>query len=250
MSDDETKRAGEAVRARRTQDEHLLEAPPPTRADEWLHLDPWRVLRIMGEFVEGFDELADLGPAVTVFGSARTEPDDPMYEEACETARKLGEEGFAIITGGGPGIMEAANKGAALGGAESVGLGIELPFEQVMNDYVTRSLEFRYFFTRKTMFLKYAQAYVIFPGGFGTMDELMESLTLIQTGKIQNFPVVLFGTSYWEGLLEWIRATMLAGGKISPGDLHIFACTDSPEEVVRVVLESHRDRNEQRSPKG
>ena len=250
MSDEMTKRDGEASRSRRTQDEHLLAAPSPTLADEWVHLDPWRVLRIMGEFVEGFDELADLGPAVTVFGSARTEPGDPMYEQACETARQLGEAGFSIITGGGPGIMEAANKGATLGGTESVGLGIELPFEQLLNEFVTRSLEFRYFFARKTMFLKYAQAYVIFPGGFGTMDELMESLTLIQTGKIQDFPVVLFGTSYWEGLLEWIKSTMLTGGKISPEDLHIFTCTDSPEEVVQVVLESYRDRNGERSPKG
>jgi len=172
-----------------------------------------------------------------------------MYVQACETARQLGEAGFAIITGGGPGIMEAANKGAREGGAESVGLGIELPFEQLMNEYVTRHLEFRYFFARKTMFLKYAQAYVIFPGGFGTMDELMESLTLIQTGKIQDFPIVLFGTDYWAGLLEWIKGTMLAGGKISPEDLDIFTCTDSPEEVVQVVLSSYRDRNGKTSPR-
>jgi uncharacterized protein (TIGR00730 family) len=248
MSAEERKGDGEAPRSRRTKDEHLLEAPSPTLADEWVHLDPWRVLRIMGEFVEGFDELADLGPAVTVFGSARTEPGDPMYEQACETARQLGEAGFAIITGGGPGIMEAANKGASLGGGESVGLGIELPFEQLTNQYVTRSLEFRYFFARKTMFLKYAQAYVIFPGGFGTMDELMESLTLIQTGKIQDFPVVLFGINYWEGLLEWVRSTMLDGGKISPEDLDIFTCTDSPEEVVQVVLDSYCARNSRTSP--
>ena len=249
MSGEESKERRETARPRRMKDEHLLESPPRAVVGDWVHLDPWRVLRIMGEFVEGFDELADLGPAVTIFGSARTEPDDPMYREACEVARRLGEEGFAIITGGGPGIMEAANKGACEGGAESVGLGIELPFEQKMNRYVTRTLEFRYFFARKTMFLKYAQAYVIFPGGFGTMDELMESLTLIQTGKIQDFPVVLFGTDYWRGLIDWIGDAMLEGGKISPEDLEIFTCTDSPEEAVEAVLRSYRKRNGRRSPK-
>ncbi len=235
-------------RGRRTKDEHLLAAPSPRLSDEWSHLDPWRVLRIMGEFVEGFDELADLGPAVTIFGSARTQPGHPMYEEACEVARLLADAGFSIITGGGPGIMEAGNKGASAGGTESVGLGIELPFEQKMNPYVTRWLEFRYFFARKTMFLKYAQAYVIFPGGFGTMDELMESLTLIQTGKIQDFPVVMFGTEYWSGLVEWLQETVLAAGNISPEDLDIFTITDSPQEVVDCILASYRSRNNVDSP--
>ncbi len=235
-------------RVRRTKDEHLLESPSPRLSNEWSHLDPWRVLRIMGEFVEGFDELSDLGPAVTIFGSARTSPGQPMYEEACEVARLLGEAGFSIITGGGPGIMEAGNKGACAGGSESVGLGIELPFEQKMNPHVTRWLEFRYFFARKTMFLKYAQAYVIFPGGFGTLDELMESLTLIQTGKIQDFPVVMFGTEYWSGLIDWLRETVLAAGNISPEDLGIFTLTDSPQEVVDCILASYRSRNHQDSP--
>jgi len=230
---------------RQTEDGRLLEAPVPEPA-VFVHTDPWRVLRIMGEFVAGFDELADLGPAVTMFGSARTPPDDPTYQQAVETARLLGEAGFAIITGGGPGIMEAGNRGAVEAGAVSVGLGIELPYEQKFNDYVTQSLEFNYFFTRKTMFLKYAQAYLIFPGGWGTMDEMMEALTLMQTDKIKNFPIILFGLDYWQGLLDFFRNPMLAGGKISPSDFDIFTVTDSPQEVVEVVVSSFRERERQR----
>ena len=225
--------------ARKTKDEHLLTAPVKESPD-WIRADPWRVLRIMGEFVAGFDDLAELGPAVTIFGSARTEPDDPMYQQAVATARLLGEKGFTIITGGGPGIMEAANRGAAEAGAVSVGLGIELPFEQKMNEYVNLPLEFRYFFARKTMFLKYAQGYVIFPGGYGTMDELMESLTLKQTGKIQNFPLVMFGSEYWS---DWIRARMLAEGKIAPEDIDLMVLTDSPQEVVDVILTEYEKMN-------
>lgn len=201
------------------------------------------MLRIQGEFVHGFDTLAELGPAVSIFGSARTEPDDPMYQATVETARLLAEAGLAIITGGGPGIMEAGNKGAQLGGGVSVGLNIELPFEQGLNPYVEIPINFRYFFIRKTMFVKYAQAFVIFPGGFGTLDELFEALTLIQTGKIYNFPVILFGSTYWAGLLDWLRDTMLAGGKISPADLDLLVVTDSPSEVRDLILKAMTDGN-------
>lgn len=217
-----------------TQDEQLLAKPGQA---QFTHTDPWRVLRITGEFVEGFDTLASLGPAVSIFGSARTKPGTPMYQAAVETARLLAEQGLAIITGGGPGIMEAANKGAQLGGGVSVGLGIELPFEQGINQYVEVPINFRYFFARKTMFVKYAQAFVIFPGGFGTMDELFESLTLIQTGKIYNFPVILFGSAYWDGLLAWLRNTMLPDGKISQPDLDLVVISDSAHEVSEMVME-------------
>jgi uncharacterized protein (TIGR00730 family) len=227
---------------RRTKDEHLLAAPVAEPYD-WIQADPWRVLRIMGEFVAGFDDLADLGPAVTIFGSARTRRSDPMYRQAVVTTRMLGEAGFSIITGGGPGIMEAANRGASEAGAVSVGLGIELPFEQKMNRYVNMALEFRYFFARKTMFLKYAQGYVIFPGGFGTMDELMESLTLKQTGKIRNFPLVMFGRRYWKGLFDWLRGRVLAEGKLSPQDLDLMVVTDSPRKVVDTILSAYRKMN-------
>ncbi|HEU0301226.1 MAG TPA: TIGR00730 family Rossman fold protein, partial [Longimicrobium sp.] len=200
-----------------TEDERLLQSPAeePQVAD-FTRSDPWRVFRIMGEFVEGFDTLARTGPAVTIFGSARTPPDDPYYAAARETARLLGEAGFGIITGGGPGIMEAANRGAKDAGVLSVGCNIELPFEQGINAYVDVPINFRYFFVRKTMFVKYAEAFIIFPGGFGTLDELFEAMTLIQTGKVRDFPVVLFGSEYWRGLTEWIRGTLLAEGKISP----------------------------------
>ena len=198
--------------------------------------ESWRVFRIMGEFVEGFEELSHLGPAVTVFGSARTEPGHPFYEQCVHTARLLGEAGFTIITGGGPGIMEAANKGAREAGVCSVGLNIELPFEQDVNANADLKIHFRYFFVRKTMFVKYAQAFVIFPGGFGTLDELFESLTLIQTRKIKHFPVVLFGSEYWGGLLDWLKNTLEAAGNISPGDLELFKVTDSPEEAVAHVV--------------
>src|SRR5678809_411565 len=189
-----------------TQDEQLLESPRP---DECTHTHPWRVFRIMGEFVEGFDELATLSRGIAIFGSARTKPDDPDYQAAQETGALLAAKGFAVITGGGPGIMEAANRGAFEAGGLSIGCNIELPFEQKANAYQTLSLTFKYFFVRKMMFVKYSLAFIIFPGGFGTCDELFEALTLIQTRKIRNFPVVLFGTKYWQGLMDWIRNTCL-----------------------------------------
>ena len=198
--------------------------------------DSWRVLRIMGEFVEGFEELAELGPAVTIFGSARVGSEDPMYGEAVEVGRLLGEAGFTVVTGGGPGIMEAGNRGAREAGAPSVGLNIELPFEQHVNAYVDISVDFRYFFVRKMMLVKYSQAFIIFPGGFGTLDELFEALTLIQTGKVRNFPVILFGSQYWRGLLEWLRGPMLSEGKISGADLDLLVMTDSPLEVRDRIL--------------
>jgi uncharacterized protein (TIGR00730 family) len=227
---------------RRTEDERLLSSPPPEQK-LFTHTDPWRVMRIMGEFVEGFDDLAELGPAVSIFGSARVKSDDPQYHAASEVARLLGEAGFAIITGGGPGIMEAGNHGARQSGAQSIGLNIELPFEQGTNPYVDLAINFRYFFVRKTMFVKYAQAFVIFPGGFGTMDELFEALTLIQTDKVQNFPVILFGSAYWQGLLDWLRTTMLSEGKIAAADLDLMVVTDSPAEVRDLIVKcGHEQR--------
>src|SRR5688572_5117016 len=220
-----------------TEDEKLLARPVEATVAADLTSDAWRVFRIMGEFVEGFDTLARVGPAVSVFGSARTKPDDPYYQAAEEVARRLAQAGFAVITGGGPGIMEAANKGAIEAGGDSVGCNIELPFEQGMNAYVRTAINFRYFFVRKTMFVKYAEAFVIFPGGFGTMDELFEALTLIQTGKVRDFPVVLFGKPYWQGLLDWIRNTMVATGKVSPVDLDLMVATDSPEDAVKVIVD-------------
>ncbi|MCH8333220.1 TIGR00730 family Rossman fold protein [Candidatus Sumerlaeota bacterium] len=218
-----------------TEDERLFTAPSLRRVP-FTETDPWRVFRIMGEFVEGFDGLAHLGPAVSIFGSARVRSDEPIYQSAVDVARLLGEAGFAIITGGGPGIMEAANRGAREGSAESIGLNIELPFEQSINPYVTTPIEFRYFFIRKTMFVKYAQALIIFPGGFGTMDEFFEALTLIQTGKIHNFPVVLFGSDYWSGLLSWLQNTMLAEGRISKADMDLMIVTDSPAEARDIIV--------------
>jgi uncharacterized protein (TIGR00730 family) len=212
--------------------------------------DAWRVFRIMGEFVEGFEELTGRGPCVSIFGSARSWATDQDYMACVETARRLGEAGFGIITGGGPGIMEAANQGAREAGVPSIGCNIELPFEQGMNHFVDIAVDFRYFFVRKTMFVKYADAFVIFPGGFGTMDELFEALTLIQTGKVRDFPVVLFGTEYWRGMMDWIRGTMLARGKISEEDLKIFCITDEPEEVVRHVVERYRALNGSPPPRG
>ena len=222
-----------------TEDEQLLQSPTaaPPRAADFTSSDPWRVFRIMGEFVEGFDSLACIGPAVTIFGSARVPPDSPEYQAARETARLLGEAGFSVITGGGPGIMEAANRGARDAGVLSVGCNIELPFEQAVNPYVDIAINFRYFFVRKTMFVKYAEAFVIFPGGFGTLDELSEALTLIQTGKVRDFPVVLFGSAYWSGFLGWIREVLLAEGKISPDDVDLMVVTDDPEEVARIIIE-------------
>jgi hypothetical protein len=218
-----------------TQDEQLLRSPRP---DEFTHTDTWRVFRIMGEFVEGFDELATMTRGVSIFGSARVQPDTEEYRAAQETAALLAREGFAVITGGGPGIMEAANRGAFEAGGVSIGCNIELPFEQRSNAYQTRSMKFKYFFVRKMMFVKYSLGFVIFPGGFGTLDELFEALTLIQTHKIRDFPVVLFGKRYWSGLLDWIREVTLAEGKISAQDLDLLYITDSPAEVVVKILAS------------
>jgi uncharacterized protein (TIGR00730 family) len=217
-----------------TEDEKFLERRPAARPD-FVDSDPWRALRILSEFVEGFDALAAVGPAVTIFGSARVSPGAPMYELARDIAHKLAESGFAIITGGGPGVMEAANRGCREGGGLSVGCNIELPHEQGLNKYVDLGIEFRYFFARKTMFVKYADAFVIMPGGFGTLDELFESLTLIQTGKVSDFPVVLVGRAYWEGLIDWMRTVQLPAGAISEGDLRLLQLTDDPDEVVSIV---------------
>jgi uncharacterized protein (TIGR00730 family) len=216
-----------------TEDAKLLQYGGP-RAD-FRSTDTWRVMRIMSEFIEGFDTLAKVEKGVSIFGSARTHPDDPQYIAATETARLLGEKGFSIITGAGPGIMEAANKGAKLAGAPSIGCNIELPFEQGTNPYVDTAVAFRYFAVRKTMFIKYSSAFIIFPGGFGTFDELFEALTLIQTGKISQFPVVLFGTHYWAGLVRWLNSRVLAERKISPGDMDLMVVTDDPAEAARVV---------------
>jgi hypothetical protein len=215
-----------------TMDQRLLDTRGPS---DWLHTDPWRVLRIQAEFVEGFGALASLGPAVSIFGSARTAPASAEYATARNLAAALARSGYAVITGGGPGIMEAANRGACEAGGVSVGLGIELPFEQGMNEWVDIGVDFRYFFARKTMFVKYAQAFVVFPGGFGTFDELFEALTLVQTGKVTSFPVVLMGASYWGGLLAWLRDRVAADGNISPGDLDLLHVTDDVDEAVRIV---------------
>lgn len=217
-----------------TQDERLLETPrrPP---DEFLHTDTWRVFRIMGEFVQGFEDLAQITNGVAVFGSARTRSDDPVYQAARETAALLAQAGFAVITGGGPGIMEAANRGAFEAGGSSVGCNIELPHEQYANPYLTLSLKFKYFFVRKMMFVKYSNAFIIFPGGFGTLDELFEALTLIQTRKIRNFPVVLFGSNYWQGMLDWIKGPVLSAANIAEHDLRLLHLTDSPAEVVEII---------------
>ena len=221
-----------------TADEALLGSD----GDEWVSKDPWRVLRIQAEFVEGFDTLHDLPAAVSIFGSARISPTDPMYRAAEQIARGLVEKGFAIITGGGPGIMEAGNKGAVEGGGTSVGLGIELPHEQGLNPYVGLGINFRYFFARKTMFLKYSRGFVTMPGGFGTLDELFETLTLIQTGKVTHFPVVLFGSHFWGPLLDWITQRVKAGGFISPGDLELITLTDDIDEAIAAMGSPDRIR--------
>ena len=218
-----------------TTDQRLLDSRGP---GDWVHTDPWRVLRIQSEFVEGFGALAELGPAISVFGSARTARDDPMYGLAEELGRALSESGFAVVTGGGPGIMEAANKGASENGGISVGLGIELPFEAGMNDYVELGVNFRYFFARKMMFVKYAQGFVVLPGGFGTFDELFEALTLVQTQKVTSFPIILMGCDYWAGLVRWLRETVVADGKVAESDLEMFHVTDDVEEVVRIFEEA------------
>jgi len=203
--------------------------------------DPWRVFRIMSEFVEGFDTLSHIPPSVAIFGSARVKPEDPAYGAAVETARLLAQAGFGIITGGGPGLMEAANKGAQEGGNVSIGCNIELPFEQKPNAYLDISIDFRYFCVRKTMFVKYAEAFVIFPGGFGTMDELFEALTLIQTRKVSHFPVILYDSKYWGGLINWINATMLASEKILPEDAGLLILSDDPHEICRIVIEAYEE---------
>ncbi len=218
-----------------TQDEQLLETP---RQDEFTHTDTWRVFRIMGEFVEGFEDLATVTRGVAIFGAARTPADNPFYAAARETAALLAGAGFTVITGGGPGIMEAANRGAFEAKGSSIGCNIELPFEQAPNLYQTRSLTFKYFFVRKTMFVKYSNAFVIFPGGFGTLDELFEALTLIQTRKINNFPVILFGSEFWRGMLDWLEGAILKSKYISSEDRGLLHLTDSPAEVVDIVRRS------------
>src|SRR5438874_3060829 len=230
-----------------TEDEKLLQAP--SEAADFTRTDPWRVMRIMGEFIEGFDNLATVTKGVTIFGSARTDPSDPQYEAAQETARLLAEAGFAIITGAGPGIMEAANKGARMAGGRSIGCNIELPFEQGVNPYVDTLINFRYFFVRKTMFIKYSNAFVIFPGGFGTLDEAFEALTLIQTGKIYQFPVIMFGRHYWAGLVRWLQSRVLGERKISPGDLDLILLTDDPREACSAVVEAYQSQQRALQPR-
>ena len=229
-----------------TQDERLLETP---RGDGFLHTDTWRVFRIMGEFVQGFEDLAHITNGVAIFGSARTAPVDPEYQAAQETAGLLAHAGYSIITGGGPGIMEAANRGAFEAGGTSVGCNIELPHEQKANDFLTISITFKYFFVRKMMFVKYSNAFIIFPGGFGTLDELFEALTLIQTHKIHDFPVVLFGSRYWQEMLDWLRGPMLTEHKIIEDDFRRLHVTDSPAEVVKIIKtyeSSHQALNHSR----
>jgi len=227
---------------RPTEDSLLLRWSDEDRANAaaFTHSDTWRVLRITGEFVSGFDALAEIGPAVSIFGSARTPATDPMYEAARSVANLLATAGFATITGGGPGIMEAANRGASEAGGVSVGANIELPMEQGLNAFVNLPLNFRYFFVRKTMFVKYAEAFVIFPGGFGTLDELFEALTLVQTGKLCHFPIILFGTVHWRGLIDWIESALEPTGKISRADLSLLVLTDDPHEVVRIVTDAYK----------
>jgi hypothetical protein len=224
-----------------TTDERLLDSYGPS---DWVHTDPWRVLRIQSEFVEGFGLLAELPRAVSVFGSARTPADHPEYATARALGGALARAGFAVITGGGPGTMEAVNRGASEAGGVSVGLGIELPFEQRLNDWVDVGLNFRYFFARKTMFVKYAQAFVILPGGFGTLDELFESLTLVQTRKVTRFPVILLGSDYWSGLLGWFRDTVVPAGKVAAADLDLLMVTDDVDQVVKLIREAHAQREE------
>ncbi|UVI37585.1 TIGR00730 family Rossman fold protein [Brevibacterium spongiae] len=215
-----------------TTDQRLLEAGS---SSDWVHEDPWRVMRIQAEFVEGFGSLAEIGPAVSIFGSARLHAGTQAYADTREIARRLAESGNAVITGGGPGIMEAGNLGAVEGGGVSIGLGIELPFESGLNEHVELGVNFRYFFVRKTMFLKYSRGFVVMPGGFGTLDELFEAFTMVQTGKVTSFPIVLFGTAYWRGLVDWMRDTLLASGTISDKDFSLFTLTDDIDEVVTAI---------------
>jgi uncharacterized protein (TIGR00730 family) len=228
-----------------TTDQRLLDS---AQNADWLHTDPWRVMRIQSEFVEGFGALAELGPAVSVFGSARTAVGSPEYQAGMDIGRALVDAGYAVITGGGPGAMESANRGAHEAGGISVGLGIELPFEQGLNQYVDLGLNFRYFFVRKTMFVKYSQGFVVLPGGFGTLDELFEALTLVQTHKVTRFPVILFGVDYWSGLVRWIQDTLIAQGKASAADLELFQLTDSVEEAMDILAGAARRNGRQAQP--
>lgn len=236
-----TRRSGSGPRptkgrpAGSTTDQRLLDS---SGHGDWVHTDPWRVMKIQAEFVEGFNDLSEIGQAISVFGSARTPKDHPTYAQAEAVGRGLAEAGFAVITGGGPGTMEAANKGALEAGGESIGLGIELPFEARLNDYVGFGLNFRYFFVRKMMFVKYSQGYVVMPGGLGTMDELFEAMTLSQTKKITQFPIVLMGVEHWEGLLTWMRQTMLSDGRIKQSDLDMITLTDDVDEAVELMLKA------------
>ena len=227
-----TRRRGQEQLPAATADQKLLDH---AYGKDWKDEDPWRVLRIQGEFVEGFDSLARIGPAITVFGSARTPNGSPEYLVGEHIGRGLAAAGWTVITGGGPGAMEAANKGAFDAGGRSIGLGIELPFEQSLNSYIDQGINFRYFFVRKTMFLKYSQGFVVLPGGFGTMDELFEALTLVQTHKVTSFPVVLVGRAFWGGLVDWIRDTMIPAGKIAPGDIDLIHVVDDPDEAVAIM---------------
>jgi uncharacterized protein (TIGR00730 family) len=222
-----------------TTDQRLLDSRGPT---DWVHADPWRVLRIQAEFVEGFGALAELGPAIAVFGSARTPADHPSYALAERLGGELAAAGFAVITGGGPGAMEAANRGASQAGGVSVGLGIELPWESGLNEWSDVGINFRYFFARKTMFVKYSQGFVVLPGGFGTLDELFEALTLVQTRKVTRFPIVLVGSEYWAGLLSWMKDVCLADGKISQTDLEMMTVTDDIDEAVRLMVDARESR--------
>lgn len=223
---------------RSTTDQRLLDSRGPT---DWVHADPWRVLRIQAEFVEGFGTLAELGPAISVFGSARVHRDTEEYERARAVGASLARAGYAVITGGGPGVMEAANRGAVDAGGVSVGLGIELPFEQGLNPWVDIGVHFRYFFARKTMFVKYARGFIVLPGGFGTMDELFEAMTLVQTQKVTAFPIVLVDSSYWGGLLAWMRDTMVADGKASEQDLQLLQVVDDVDEAVATIVRAEAD---------
>ena len=238
-------------RQRDTDDQRLLSwtEQDRQRAAAFTHSDPWRVLRIMGEFVAGFDALAEIGPAVSIFGSARVREDDPLYEVARRLGRQLAEAGITVITGGGPGLMEATNRGAFEAGGESVGANIELPFEQGLNAYVNVGLEFRYFFVRKMMFVKYAQGFIFFPGGFGTLDELFEVLTLIQTGRLARVPVILFGHHHWDGMTTWMRDVLERDGRISPQDKDIFTVTDDVDEAVRIMVEGVHAAMEAEAPR-
>lgn len=226
-------------------DQRLLDERGPT---DWVHTDPWRVLRIQAEFVEGFGALAELGSTVAVFGSARTPPDSPEAAQAEAVGRALVDAGFAVITGGGPGAMEAANKGASQAGGVSVGLGIELPYESGLNPWVDRGINFRYFFVRKTMFVKYSQGFIVLPGGLGTLDELFEAITLVQTGKITTFPIILLGTAYWSGLVGWLRDTLLAEDKVSVQDLELFTVAEDVDEAVALMVRAREQRAAEGGP--